>query len=54
MNKVIDTIFACSAAQQLSQVFVILAVVQMRCASLEGYVIFHALCLVNNHAMRGR
>jgi hypothetical protein len=54
MNKVMDTIIACSAAQWLSKVFIILAVVELRCAGLECCLIFHAICLLNNHAMRGR
>jgi len=54
MNKVMDTIFASSAAQWLSQVFFILAVMEMRYAGLECYVMLHAVCLLKNHAMHGR
>jgi hypothetical protein len=54
MNEVMDTIFACSAAHWLSQVFIILAVMELRYAGLECYIILHAVCLLENHAMHGR
>jgi len=54
MNKVMETIFACSAAQWLSQVFIILAATELRYAGLECYLKLHAVCLLKNHAMHGR
>jgi hypothetical protein len=46
MNKVMDTIFAWSAAQWLSQVFIILAVTELRYAVLECFVKLHAVWLL--------